>query len=56
MITNQHGKGRVVYFAGGLDAGYYLYAYPYQRLAIKHATWAANTPQPVTVDAAMCVQ
>jgi len=55
-ITNQHGKGRVIYFAGGLDAGYYLYAYPYQRLAIKHAiTWAASSPQSVTVDAPMCV-
>ena len=32
IVTHQFGKGRVVYFAAGLDAGYYLYSYPYQRL------------------------
>jgi hypothetical protein len=56
VITQQHGAGRVVYFAAGFDAAYYLYAYPYQRLAIQHAAlWAARDPQPVTVDAPMCV-
>ena len=56
VITRTHGKGRVVYFAAGLDAGYYLYAYPYQRLALAHAIqWAASVPQPVTIKAPMCV-
>ena len=56
VITRTHGKGRVVYFAGGLDAGYYLYAYPYQRLALVHAIrWAASEPQPVTIKGPMCV-
>jgi len=56
IISRTHGKGRVVYFASGLDAGYYLYAYPYERLALVHATrWAAPTAQPVTITAPMCV-
>lgn len=56
VVTRNHGKGRVAYFAAGLDAGYYLYAYPYQRLALKHAIeWAAGSPPPVQVTAPMCV-
>ncbi len=56
IVTQQFGKGRVAYFAAGLDASYYLYAYPYQRLALKHAiTWAANQPPRVRVTAPMCV-
>ncbi len=56
VIARTHGKGRVVYFAAGLDAAYYLYAYPYQRLALKHAIeWAASGPSPVKVEAPMCV-
>ena len=56
IISRTHGKGRVVYFAGGLDAAYYLYAYPYQRLALVHATrWAASAPEPVRIRAPMCV-
>ncbi|WP_397569255.1 beta-galactosidase trimerization domain-containing protein [Schlesneria sp. T3-172] len=56
VVTRTHGKGRVVYFAAGLDAGYYLYAYPYQRLALAHAIqWAASAPQPVTIKAPMCI-
>lgn len=56
VTSCQYGKGRVVYFAAGLDAGYYLYAYPYQRLALKHAiTWAAHEEPPVQVTAPMCV-
>jgi hypothetical protein len=56
VVTNTPGEGRVVYFAAGLDAGYYLYAYPYQRLALMNAiAWAANAPQPLTVEAPMCV-
>jgi hypothetical protein len=56
VISRNYGKGRVVYFAAGLDSGYYLYAYPYQRLALRHAIdWAASAPQPVRVEAPMCV-
>jgi hypothetical protein len=56
LVTQQFGKGRVVYFAAGFDAGYYLYSYPYQRLALKHAiTWAANETPPIQVKAPMCV-
>ena len=55
-IARTHGKGRVVYLAGGLDAGYYLYAYPYQRLVLAEAIrWAAAGPPPVSVTAPMCV-
>jgi hypothetical protein len=57
VVTNTHGKGRVVYLAAGLDAGYYLYSYPYQRLVLKHAIqWAAgDAAPPLTVTAPMCV-
>jgi hypothetical protein len=56
IISRTHGKGRVVYFATGFDAAYYLYSYPYQRLALKHAVeWAANSTPPVRVEAPMCV-
>jgi hypothetical protein len=56
VVTNTYGKGRVVYFAAGFDAAYYLYAYPYQRLAQRHAIdWAAAEKQPLVVDAPMCV-
>lgn len=56
VVARSHGKGRVVYFAAGFDAAYYLYAYPYQRLALCHAIrWAAAGPPPVTVEAPMCV-
>lgn len=56
VVTRSHGKGRVVYLAAGLDAGYYLYPYPYQRLVLRQAiTWAASGPPPMTVRAPMCV-
>jgi Trehalose utilisation len=56
VVANTYGKGRVVYFAAGFDSAYYLYAYPYQRLALKHAIeWAASAPSPLKVDAPMCV-
>src|SRR5205085_6105324 len=55
-VARNHGKGRVVYFAAGFDAAYYLYAYPYQRLALRQAVhWAASGPPPITVEAPMCV-
>lgn len=57
VLTHLHGNGRVVYFAAGFDAAYYLYPYPYQRLAIAHAIrWGAGTTPPVEVAAPMCVQ
>jgi hypothetical protein len=58
VVTNVHGKGRVVYLAAGFDSAYYLYPYPYQRLVLKHVIdWAAGdaAPPPVTVEAPMCV-
>jgi len=56
VISNTYGKGRVVYFATGFDAAYYLYPYPYQRLCLKHSIeWAANANRPVVVEAPMCV-
>ena len=58
VVSRTHGKGRVVYLPAGLDAGYYLYAYPYQRCLLANAIrWAANEfKQPITVTAPMCVQ
>src|SRR6185369_10937 len=54
VVTHSYGKGRVVYFAAGLDAAYYLYAYPYQRLALRQAIlWAAGGPPPLVVEAPM---
>lgn len=56
VVTHEFGKGRVAYFAAGLDAAYYLYSYPYQRLALKHAIqWVANETPPIRVTAPMCV-
>jgi hypothetical protein len=56
IVTRQFGKGRVVYFAAGIDAGYYSYAYPYQRLLLAAAVrWAAHAPLSVEVQAPMCV-
>ncbi len=56
VVSHPYGKGRVVYFAAGFDSAYYLYAYPYQRLALRHAIdWAANSPPPIKVEAPMCV-
>lgn len=55
-IVRPHGRGRVVYFPAGLDAACYLYAYPYQRLALKAAIeHVAAAPPPVRVEAPMCV-
>jgi len=56
VITNTYGRGRVVYLAGGFDSAYYLYAYPYERLLLRNAIdWVAAGPQPVKIEAPMCV-
>lgn len=53
----QFGKGRVVYFAVGLDAANYTYALRYMRLLLKKTMqWAANGAFPIQVQAPMCVQ
>jgi hypothetical protein len=56
IVTRQHGRGRVVYFAAGIDSAYYAYAYPYQRVVLKEAIeWAASAGAPLEVTAPMCV-
>jgi hypothetical protein len=56
VIAGTYGKGPVVYLAGGFDSAYYLYAYPYERLLLRNAIdWAAASPQPVKIEAPMCV-
>jgi hypothetical protein len=56
VVTHTYGSGRVVYFAAAFDAASYLYAYPYQRVALGHAIrWAAAGPPPLRVEAPMCV-
>ncbi len=56
VVSHTFGKGRVAYLAAGLDAAYYLYPYPYQRLILRQAIeWAASAPPPVMVEAPMCV-
>jgi hypothetical protein len=56
IVTRSFGKGRVVYFAAGVDSAYYLYPYPYQRMLLTSAIgWAAGGQCPVSVKAPMCV-
>jgi hypothetical protein len=56
VLSGTYGKGRAIYLAAGLDAAYYLYSYPYQRLVIKNTIqWSARTPPPIEVVAPMCV-
>jgi hypothetical protein len=56
IVTRSFGKGRVVYFAAGIDAGYFSYPYPYQRVLLASAIrWAAKEPPPLEVQAPMCV-
>jgi hypothetical protein len=56
IVTNTFGKGRVVYFAAGVDAANYNYSYPYHRVLLKNAmTWVASSPPPITIEAPMCV-
>ena len=56
VVTRSFGQGRVVYFAAGIDAGYFTYPYPYQRVLLASAIrWAASGPPPLEVKAPMCV-
>lgn len=56
IVARNHGKGRVVFLAAGLDAAYYLYSYPYQRIILRKAVqWAANQAPPVQVTGPMCL-
>ncbi len=56
-VLRTFGKGRVAYFAAGLDAALWAYAYPYQRRLLARAIeWAARSPTAVTVRAPLCVQ
>ncbi len=55
-IVRTFGKGRVVYFAAGIDAAMFSYAYPYQRMILNAAVnWAAGEVPLVTVSAPHCV-
>lgn len=52
-----YGKGRVVYFAAGVDAAMFSYSFPYQRVILATAiSWAAQEPYAIRVKAPMCVQ
>lgn len=56
-LTGEQGKGRVVYLAGGVDAAYFSYGFPYQRVMLARAMrWAAREDYPISVKAPMCVQ
>jgi hypothetical protein len=55
--VGEHGNGRVVYFAAGIDAAHFSYGWPYQRVLLSRALrWAARKSYPVEVIAPMCVQ
>jgi hypothetical protein len=55
-LVHAFGKGKVVYFGAGIDAAYYLYAYPYQRGVLTRAIRAAaSVDPPYEVTAPMCV-
>ncbi len=57
VALGEYGKGRVVYFAAGIDAAHFSYAFPYQRVMLSRAVqWAAKKSYPVEVIAPMCVQ
>ena len=56
-IVRPFGKGRVVYFAAGIDAANWSYSYPYYRRLLASAIeWAAGGQPPMQVIAPMCVQ
>lgn len=54
--TGEHGKGRVVYLAAGVDAAYFSYGFPYQRVMLAQAVkWSAREAYPIEIKAPMCV-
>jgi hypothetical protein len=56
VIARTFGKGRVAYFAAGVDAALWSYAYPYQRRLLARAiAWVARVPVPLSIKAPMCV-
>jgi hypothetical protein len=57
ILVRSVGKGRVVYFAAGVDAALWSYSYPYQRRVMARAIeHAAGGPYPIRVQAPMSVQ
>ena len=57
VTVHQYGEGRVVYLPAGLDAGYFLYPYPYERLVLAEAMrWVAKEQPRIHVEAPMSVQ
>jgi hypothetical protein len=57
IVARSFERGKVVYLAAAIDAALWSYAYPYQRRLLARALeWAARVPQPVKVQAPMCVQ
>lgn len=57
VTMGPQGKGRVVYFAAGIDGANFSYAWPYQRVLLARAMrWVAASPPPLEVKAPMCVQ
>ena len=57
VVLRRFGAGRVAYFAAGVDAALWSYAYPYQRRLLAAALeWAARGPAPAAVAAPLCVQ
>jgi len=57
IVARTVGRGRVMYFAAGVDAGLWSYAYPYERILFSRAIeWAAGGPPPIQVTAPRCVE
>jgi hypothetical protein len=51
VYTNTHGKGRAIYLPGDLDRTFWETLNPDQGRVLRNAVlWAANEPQPVTVE------
>lgn len=56
VILNEFGKGKCAYLAAGVDAAYYLYPYPYQRMMLRALVDAvAAEPPGISVEAPLCV-
>jgi hypothetical protein len=56
IVAHTYGQGRVVFFAAGVDAANYQYAFPYHRELLARAlAHAAAAPPPIEVAAPLCV-